>query len=65
MFAAAGVVPSLVGPALAGLVVRTGWAYGAAAGVALPHHGGQQRGPLAVVLVVGPLITGRVRPATA
>ncbi|WP_269148482.1 hypothetical protein [Micromonospora echinospora] len=41
MFAAAWVVPSLVGPALAGLVVRTGRACGAAASAALPHDGGQ------------------------
>lgn len=95
-FAAAWVVPSLVGPAVAGLVVehlgwrwvflavpavavpavllvhpglrsvgvpeatrpprdavtRVGWACGAAASAALLHHGGQQRGPLAVGLVV-------------
>ncbi|WDZ86050.1 MFS transporter [Micromonospora cathayae] len=99
-FAAAWVVPSLVGPALAGLVVehlgwrwvflavpavavpavllvnpglrsvgapdggraprdavaRIGWACGAAASAALLHYGGQQRGPLAVGLVVAALV---------
>ena len=97
-FAAAWVVPSLVGPAVAGLIVqyagwrwvflavpllavpavllirpalrrldqqradqprrlapgsvrRIGWAFGAAAGAALLHVGGQQRGPLAVGLI--------------
>ncbi|MFI6823006.1 MFS transporter [Micromonospora sp. NPDC050187] len=100
VFAAAWVVPSLVGPALAGLVVehlgwrwvflavpavavpavllvhpglravgvpigsrpardagrRIGWACGAAASAALLHYGGQQRGPLAVGLVVAALV---------
>ncbi|MEV0805392.1 MFS transporter [Micromonospora sp. NPDC050200] len=95
-FAAAWVVPSLVGPAVAGLIVehlgwrwvflivpavavpaallvhsglrtlpapaaarppagalaRIGWAAGAGVSAALLHHGGQQRGPLAVPLVV-------------
>jgi MFS family permease len=94
-FAAAWVVPSLVGPALAGLIVehlgwrwvflsvpavavpavllmqpglrtlgaavtsrppagalaRIGWACGAGASAALLHHGGQQRGVLAALLV--------------
>ncbi|MGC5018802.1 MFS transporter [Micromonospora sp. DT47] len=98
-FAAAWVVPSLVGPAVAGLIVehvgwrwvflavpvvavpavllvesglrtleapaasrapagavaRVGWAAGAGVSAALLHHGGQQRGPLAVLLVVAAL----------
>ncbi|SCE74179.1 Major Facilitator Superfamily protein [Micromonospora purpureochromogenes] len=99
-FAAAWVVPSLVGPAVAGLIVehlgwrwvflvvpavavpaallvhsglrtlpapvggrvpvgalaRIGWAAGAGVSAALLHHGGQQRGPLAVPLVVLALV---------
>jgi MFS family permease len=99
-FAAAWVVPSLVGPALAGLIVehlgwrwvflmvpavavpavllihpglralgppaanrppagavgRIGWACGAGASAALLHHGGQQRGPLAVGLVAAAVV---------
>ena len=95
-FAAAWVIPSLVGPAVAGLIVehlgwrwvflavpvvalpavllvesglrtldrptpagppagaaaRIGWAAGAGVSAALLHHGGQQRGALAVTLVV-------------
>ncbi|WP_346537469.1 MFS transporter [Micromonospora sp. DPT] len=99
-FAAAWVVPSLVGPAVAGLIVehlgwrwvflvvpavavpaallvhsglrtlsapvggrapagalaRIGWAAGAGVSAALLHHGGQQRGALAVPLVVLALV---------
>ncbi|MGW0434610.1 MFS transporter [Micromonospora sp. NPDC003197] len=100
-FAAAWVVPSLVGPGIAGLIVqyvgwrwvflavpllavpalaliqpalrrldeattnsplapgsarRVGWAVGAAASAALLHYGGQQRGPLAVGLLVVALV---------
>ncbi|MEU5938967.1 MFS transporter [Micromonospora sp. NPDC047548] len=99
-FAAAWVVPSLVGPAVAGLIVehlgwrwvflavpavavpaallvhsglrtlpapaagrlpggalaRIGWAAGAGVSAALLHHGGQQRGPLAVPLVLLALV---------
>ncbi|MFF5172388.1 MFS transporter [Micromonospora sp. NPDC000089] len=39
----------------AGAVARIGWAAGAAVSAALLHHGGQQRGPLAVGLVLAAL----------